>query len=108
MSDMTIQGLRFRRVALSNDSVAGEVKARQLCDADIEAVETPDRVRARACVANRAMMTNLWPHGAKLIAKRQAAPLFERYELLATLFAELAKMERAVEARPERRRRRAL
>lgn len=130
MSDTTIQGLRFRRVTLSNGAVASEVKARQRCDAlicrrctavlrddgeaarhvcvtfywmsglslaDVETVETPDRIRARASVANNAMLANLWPHGAKLIAKRDAAPLFERYELLATLFAELAKMERGAQ-----------
>jgi len=69
---------------------------------DIENVETPDRMRERVRVANNAMMTDLWPHGAKLLPWRKAVPLSERYELLSVLFAELAKMERAVEASPHR------
>jgi hypothetical protein len=70
--------------------------------ADIESVETPDRMRERVRVANNAMMIDLWPHGAKLLPWRKAVPLSERYELLSVLFAELAKMERAAEALPRR------
>lgn len=74
--------------------------------ADIENVETPDRMRERVRVANNAPMIDLWPHGAKLLPWRKAIPLSERYELLSVLFAELAKMERTAEARPRHRRRR--
>lgn len=71
--------------------------------AEAEAAEAPDRIRERVRAANNAIMTDLWPHGAKLIAARKAIPLDERYELLSVLFAELAKMERAP-SRPGRRR----
>lgn len=63
-------------------------------------------MRERVRVANGANMADLWPHGAKLVAKRKVAPLSERYELLSVLFAELANMERGAEARSRRRARR--
>lgn len=62
-------------------------------------ISTPDRMRERVRAANHATMTDLWPHGAKLLRARQAIPLSERYELLSVLFAELAKMEREAAAR---------
>ncbi len=72
--------------------------------ADVESVAMPDRMRERVRVANHATMTDLWPHGGKLLRARHAIPLHERYELLSVLFAELAKMECEAAARRENRR----
>lgn len=64
-------GMAERHVCVTRFWMAG------MSFADVEEVEVPDRMRERVRAANHATMTDLWPHGAKLLRARR--PGWELY-----------------------------
>ena len=62
-------------------------------------VTVPHEPRRRVAIAHHLHHADIWPHGAKILRPRDAAPISQRYETLSVLLAELADMERAIEKR---------
>jgi len=83
-----------RHVCLSSYWCAGDAGSVEFLPLDYQRPEAPrDWVQS----ANHMPLTNLWPHTAKPFDLQKASPLSERYEALACLLAEMAKMEREIE-----------